>query len=142
MTAQQATSPRAPVSLAPGEGRHYPMGRLHATFKVDAPETDGRCSISEWWLEPHTKGPGAHSHPEDDVFYILEGTMTVFVGGQWIEAPKGSFVLAPGGEPHAFDNRSDAPAGMLNVSYPGPFEPAMDGIATWFRERSDEDADV
>ena len=140
MTAEQRAAPRAPVRLAPGEGRHYEMGPLSATFKADEAETGGRCSISEWWMDPHTKGPGPHSHREDDVFYVLEGTMTVFVDVEWFDAPKGSFVLVPGGVTHTFDNRSDAPAGMLNVSCPGPFEPAMPGIAEWFRQRSPEDS--
>jgi hypothetical protein len=29
---------------------------------------------------------------------------------------------------------------VLNVSVPGDFEPAMEGIAEWFRARSPEDA--
>jgi quercetin dioxygenase-like cupin family protein len=140
MTERKTTMPRAPVRLGPDEGRHYPMGRLSATFKADEAETDGRCSISEWWMDAHTKGPGAHSHPEDDVFYVLEGTMTLFVDGRWFEARKGSFVLIPGGVTHDFENRSEARAGMLNVSYPAPFEPEMPGIAEWFLKRSPEDS--
>ena len=117
------------------------MGRISALFKADGTETAGRYSISEWWLDPHTRGPGAHSHPEDDVFYVLAGTMSFLVSDEWIEAPRGSFVLVPGGVPHAFDNRGDTPAGMLNVSAPGDFEPHMTGIAEWFIERAPADAD-
>jgi mannose-6-phosphate isomerase-like protein (cupin superfamily) len=125
---------RKPVILRPGEGRSYPMGRISAVFKADGDETSNRYSISEWWLEPHTKGPGPHSHPEDDVFFVFEGTMSVFVDGEWIDAPKGSFVLVPGGVTHDFENRSSARAGMLNVSAPGNFEPEMAGISQWFIE--------
>ncbi|MGD0609264.1 MAG: cupin domain-containing protein, partial [Streptosporangiaceae bacterium] len=87
---------RRPVVLGPGEGRAYPMGRISAVFKADGAETGQMYSISEWWLHPHTKGPGAHSHPEDDVFYVLAGTMSVLVGTEWIEATTGSFVVVPG----------------------------------------------
>ena len=131
---------RPPLVLAPGEGRTYEMGRLSAVFKADGAETGGRSSISEWRLDPHTKGPGVHSHPEDDVFFVLEGTMSVFVGDQWFDAPAGSFVLVPGDTPHNFENRGDERTGMLNVSAPGGFEGNMPGIAQWFRERSPEDA--
>ncbi|MGH9046867.1 MAG: cupin domain-containing protein [Acidimicrobiales bacterium] len=82
--------------LAPGEGRDQPMGRISAVFKADGAETAGRYSISEWWLDPHTQGPGAHFHPEDDVFFVLEGTMSLLAGDEWVDAPKGSFVLVPG----------------------------------------------
>lgn len=135
-------SQREPIILPPGGGRAYPMGRLDAIFKADGDETAGRYSISEWWLEPHTKGPGAHSHDEDDVFYVLEGTISFRIGERWVDAPKGSFVLAPGGTPHDFENRTSARAGMLNVSSPGPFEPDMPAIAEWFRDRSDEDSNT
>jgi Cupin domain len=77
------------------------MGPVHAVFKADGDETRGRYSISEWWLEPYTRGPGAHTHEEDDVFFVIEGTMSFFVGGAWIDAPKGSLVIAPGGTAHA-----------------------------------------
>ena len=140
MTDVDRTADRSPVVLAPGEGRRFPMGRLSATFKADGAETAGRYSISEWWLDPHTKGPGTHHHPEDDVFYVLEGTMSVMVGDEWIDAPAGSFVLVPGNVPHDFQNRTDAPAGMLNVGSPGDFEQNMPGIAEWFRERDPSDA--
>lgn len=88
------------------------MGRIGAMFKADGAETNSRYSISEWWLEPNTKGPGAHSHPEDDIFYVIEGTMTILVGERWVDAPKGSFVLAPAGITHDFENRSSARAGV------------------------------
>ena len=122
------------VYRRPGEGRSYPMGRIAAVFLADGDETDARYSISEWWLEPHTKGPGAHSHEEDDVFYVIEGTMSILLGDRWVDAPKGSFVLAPGGMTHDFENRTDQRAGVLNVSAPGGFEPHMPGIAAWFAE--------
>lgn len=123
---------RAPIVLAKGAGRTYPMGRISAIFKADGDETNSAYSISEWWLEPNTKGPGIHSHLEDDVFFVIEGTMSFWVGDHWIDAPAGSFVLAPGGLDHDFENRGEVRAGVLNFSN-GPFEPHMPGIAEWFR---------
>lgn len=109
------------------------MGRISACFKADGDESAASYSISEWWLDPHTQGPGAHAHPEDDVFFVLEGTMSILVGDAWIEAPAGSFVLVPGGITHDFENRSDVRAGLINF-FPGVFEPAMAGIAAWYAE--------
>ncbi len=122
------------IILAPGEGRDYPMGRIRAVFKADGAEVRDRYSISEWWLEPHTQGPGAHNHSEDDAFYVIEGTMSFLLGDKWMDAPKGSFVLAPGGMIHDFENRSGSRAGVLNLSFPGGFEVNMPGIADWFAE--------
>ena len=129
-----ADKPRSALVLQPGQGRSYPMGRIAALFKADGAETAGRYSISEWWLEPHTQGPGAHSHPEDDVFYVIEGVMSFRVGDEWLDAAKGAFVLVPGGVTHDFENRSAARAGALNFSIPGAFEEHMPDIAAWFAE--------
>lgn len=127
-------SSRSALVLRPGEGRAYPMGRISAIFKADGAETASQYSISEWWLEPHTQGPGAHSHPEDDVFFVLEGTLSFLVDSEWIDAPKGSFVLVPGGSTHDFENRSGTRAGALNFSAPGNFEQDMPAIAQWFAD--------
>jgi mannose-6-phosphate isomerase-like protein (cupin superfamily) len=134
VTKSPAVPPRHGIVLAPGEGRSYPMGRISAVFKADGAETAERYSISEWWLEPHTQGPGAHSHAEDDIFYVIEGTMSVLVGDRWVDASRGSFVLVPGGVVHDFQNRGETRAGVLNVSVPGSFEDDMPAIAEWFAE--------
>ena len=140
MTESIKDTSRRAVVLGPGEGRAYPMGPLSAVFKADGAETGGLYSISEWWLDPHTKGPGPHSHPEDDVFYVLAGTMSVLVDTEWVEAGSGSFVLVPGNMTHDFENRGEERAGILNVSAPGDFENHMPGIAQWFRDRSPADS--
>lgn len=137
-----ASSPppeREPLVLRPGDGRGYAMGRISAIFKADQTETAFAYSISEWWLEANTKGPGAHAHPEDDVFFVIEGTMSILVGERWVEAPRGSFVLIPGGVTHDFENRSSSRAGVLNFS-PGPFEQEMPAIAEWFEKHPPGDA--
>ena len=115
------------------------MGRISAVFKADEAESAFKYSISEWWLEPNTQGPGAHSHPEDDVFFVIEGCMSILVASDWFNATAGSFVLIPGGVTHDFENRSASRAGVLNFSS-GPFESDMPGIAEWFREHPPGDA--
>ena len=66
--------------------------------------------------------------------------MSFFVEGQWIDAPRGSFVLVPGGSTHDFENRSPARAGALNFSAPGDFEQHMPDIAQWFADHPPGDA--
>ena len=140
MTTEAASTERDPVVLAPGEGRSYPMGRLSVVFKADGTETAGGYSISEWWLDPHTRGHGAHSHPPDDVFLVLEGTLSFLVGDEWVDAPAGSFILVPGGVTHTFENRGDVRAGVLNISA-ADLEERMPRMADWFLQRSPDEAD-
>ena len=140
MSIQDGPTRRASIFLPPGGGRSYPMGRISAVFKADGDETQRGYSVSEWWLESHTRGPGAHSHDEYDIFYVIEGTMSILVGNRWVDAAKGSFVLAPGGVTHDFENRSSTRAGVLNFSIPGDFEKNMPAIAEWFAENPPKNA--
>ena len=123
-------SAREPVILTPGAGRAYPMGRIRAVFKADGDETAQAYSISEWWLDANTKGPGAHAHRGRRLLRH-RGTMSLLVGEQWVDAPAGSFVLIPGGVTHGFENRSDRRAGVLSFSSK-VFELEMEAIVQWF----------
>ena len=101
---------------------------------------DSHYSVSEWWLDANSTGPGPHHHEKDDLFYVLEGTMSILVDDRWIDATKGAFVLIPGGTTHSFENRSRARAGMLSLSYPGDFEDELPGFVEWFKENPAGDA--
>jgi len=129
-----------PIIMPPGGGRIYLMGRITAMFKADGPETGRAYSVSEWWMEPNTKGPGAHSHKADHVWYVIEGTMSVLVGEEWIDAPQGTHVVIPGGIVHDFENRSMKRAGILNFNSPGGFEDDIPAISNWFAENPPGDA--
>lgn len=130
-----AKKTRPAIVLPAGKGRRYDKGAMRAVFKADGAETGQRYSISEWWLEPNTPGPGAHSHEhEDDGFYVIEGTAHFLIGKRWIKAPRGTFVCAPAGVTHDFANRTKQKVGILNVSIPGGFEKDMPAIVQWFRE--------
>lgn len=121
--------------LGPEQGRVYELGKMRAVFKADGAETGDRYSVSEWWLEPHTSGPGAHSHEaNDEIFLVIEGRPSVLVGDQWIDVEQGSFLRIPAGTTHDFENRSDARAGLFNVFIPGGFEQNMPAIVEWFRQ--------
>jgi len=128
-------SPRAPVVLPTRKGRIYNMPSMQAVFKADGRETNDRYSVSEWWLKPRSKGPGAHSHEDnDEIFHVLAGTMSILVGENWIDAGPGTLVIIPAGMTHDFENRTDSEAGLLNVFIPGGFEEKMPAIVQWFAD--------
>jgi quercetin dioxygenase-like cupin family protein len=127
---QDAPAARRPVVIAPDQGRLYPMGRMRAVFKADGDQTADRYSVSEWWLEPRTRGPGdMHAHEEDHLFYVLAGIVSLCLDGVWSHAPQGAYVVIPGGTPHTFENRGDVPAGFMSFNTPGGFEARMPDIA-------------
>jgi mannose-6-phosphate isomerase-like protein (cupin superfamily) len=120
---------REPIIVLPDQGRDYPMGRIRAMFKADGDETAGRYSVSEWWLEPCTRGPDVHAHAEDHVYYVLAGTLSVCLNDDWSQLQQGSCVVIPGGTPHSFENRASIRAGFLSFNSPGGFEERMKDIA-------------
>ncbi len=123
------------IILGPDEGRHYACGPMRAVFKADLEETGNRYCVSEWWVEPRKTGPGPHSHEaNEELFYVVEGTMSFLVGEEWIDAKKGTFLRIPAGVTHDFQNRTDHPACALNIFIPGGFEEMMPMIVKWFED--------
>lgn len=118
------TSPaRKPLLITPGHGRQYAVDGATAVFIADGAETDSRYSVSEWTYQPGTGGPGAHAHGGlDHVFYVIEGALSVFVDGEWLDAPQGSYVVVTGGTDHDFANRGQVVTRFINFDVPGGFE--------------------
>jgi mannose-6-phosphate isomerase-like protein (cupin superfamily) len=126
--------PGGVLFVPPGFGRHYGCGPMESMFLADGDETGDRYSVSIWRVDPHQPGPGAHSHAaNEELFYVIEGTMTFRVGEHWVDAPAGTFVRVPIGVTHDFENRTCDRAGVLNVFIPGGFEAQMPEIVEWFR---------
>lgn len=123
------------IILKTGQGRKYNCGTMTAIFKADEDETNEKYSISEWWLQPNSTGPGAHRHEiNDEIFYVLEGTTSFLIGENWIDAEKGTFIRIPAKTMHDFANRTDKNTGILNLFIPGGFERNMPEIVKWFEE--------
>ncbi len=126
--------PPGAIVLGPGEGRHYDCGPMQSAFLADGQESGNRYSVSIWWVSPGKLGPGAHSHAaNEELFYVIEGTMTFLVGDQYVDAGPGTFIRVPAGVVHDFENRTGERAGVLNVFIPGGFEAEMPAIVEWFR---------
>jgi mannose-6-phosphate isomerase-like protein (cupin superfamily) len=124
-----------PIILRANEGRKYNCGPMKAIFKADEEETKAGYSVSEWWIDPHSDGPGAHLHEHnDEVFYVLEGNISILVGEEWIDAEKGAFLRIPANTMHDFMNRTGSIAGLLNFYIPGGFERNMPAIVKWFED--------
>jgi mannose-6-phosphate isomerase-like protein (cupin superfamily) len=109
---------------------------MQSVFLADGAETGDRYSVSIWWVDPGKPGPGAHAHAaNEELFYVVEGTMTFLVGDRHVDAVAGTFLRIPAGVTHDFENRTTARAGALNVYIPGGFEADMPAIVEWFRSQ-------
>ena len=110
----------APIALQPGEGdARWFLGAL-GTIKSAAETTDGRVAVLEF-LWPQGGGSPLHVHRnEDEWFYVIEGELTLWVGGDVVVAPAGSLVYGPRDIPHTFLVTSTV-ARFLMVTEPAPF---------------------
>lgn len=130
-----------PLVVKPNEGRVYSMGRMSAIFKADGNETtNNNLSVSEWWLEPNTEGPHNHEHTEDHLFYVIEGSLSVYLDERWFVADKGSYIYIPSGNTHGFKNQSDKKVGFMSINTPGGFEAVVPGIVDYFNKNPLGDA--
>jgi len=93
------------------------LARVH----VAAEETDGRSSLVEL-AGPRGDMPPLHVHHRDDeTFYVLDGTLTLFQPGAEIVLDAGSAFRAERGIPHAYRVESET-ARWLAISEPGGFD--------------------
>ena len=123
------------IILKSGQGRMYQCGTMTAIFKADEDETREKYSVSEWWLEPNSPGPGAHLHEEnDEIFYVIAGKPAVLVGDKWVDTQVGDFLRIPAKTLHDFTNNTDEKCALLNFFIPGGFERNMPAIVKWFEE--------
>lgn len=65
-------------------------------------------------LDPVGTGVPPHVHPkQDEHIYVMEGVYTLYLDGEWTTAGPGDTVRLPMGLPHAYYNKSEAPAKSL-----------------------------
>ncbi len=114
-----------------GENPRLQLLAGSSEWRVRHGETGGQFCIFETVI-PHNGGVPMHRHPEDEVFYLLEGRMSFArmsgAGEEWMSAEPGDCVHVPGNEWHAFRNPATQPARMLTIS--------MSALGAFFEEAS------
>lgn len=103
--------------IGPDEGRTYNV--LGAQVRVCS---SGRADQLLFADHPVPAGYGVPLHvhrDEDELFYIVEGELTLLGKDGETVAGAGSFVHLPRGVPHGFANRSGKAARMLVLATPG-----------------------
>lgn len=119
------------VLLGPGEGERHATGpSSELVIKVGGDVTGGTFFLGENTVPAGFPGPPLHRHKQlCDMFYVLEGTLTVHIEDETHLAPPGTFVCAPPGVAHTFSNPSDTPVRFLNFSTPAGWENYMRDLA-------------
>jgi quercetin dioxygenase-like cupin family protein len=97
----------------------------HMHFHATAKDSGGAVTVVEQTMAEGFSPPRhVHAH-ESAVIVVLEGALTVEIGGEQRKVHASESVFLPRGIPHTF--RADAPARILEVTTPG-------GIDTFYSE--------
>src|ERR687894_3195398 len=92
------TAPQSPTAL--GQPRWF-FGML-AEVRASAAETGGQYTLVEMTAPPGLEAPLHVHYTEDEGFYVLDGRVTVMVGGETVELDAGEHAFGPRNIPHRF----------------------------------------
>jgi len=96
---------------------------------VRGEETTGSCGLVETVEERGAHPPRHLHHREDETLYVIEGSLRVWVAGEWVEAPAGTALFLPRGVEHALLAKSEK-ARVLSFFAPAGFERFYGEMAT------------
>jgi mannose-6-phosphate isomerase-like protein (cupin superfamily) len=117
-----------PIALARDEGETLWFLGFLATIKASAETTGGRVAVIEQRASRGAGSPLHVHHREGEWFYVLEGELAIWAGGQLVEASAGSFVYGPPDVPHTFTVTSPE-ARFLVGAEPAGFERFIRAVA-------------
>ncbi len=104
------------------------IGGFGTRFLAGAEHTGGAYALIEHTLEPGLLGAPPHRHArEDEVSYVLSGTLMVWRAGSLTAAGPGTVVAKPRGDWHTFWNAGPEPVRFLELISPPAF-------AAYFRD--------
>ena len=123
-----------PVLTGPGAGRTVTKSCGSSTeLKLAGEQAGGDWAVVEWHLHAGDEPP-IHTHTrEDETLYVLDGSITAFVGDERIDVEAGSYAALPKNVPHGLTVRGDEARLLITL------EPA--GAEYFLVPRDDGDAD-
>ena len=111
----------AGYALQKDEGRTYDWHGHLFTIKAAEAETGGTLAFWEFTTKKGDE-PDDHTHDDvDEIFYILEGSLTIRCGGDEFKVSDGGFVYLPRNVQHGYTIHNDGPVRFLALSTPSDF---------------------
>lgn len=129
-SAQLATS--SATIITPERAKLYSMmAQGEARLLVTGEQSQGAFYLGDFKEFPGFLTP-LHRHPKtDQQFYVLEGVLSMYLGGRWLDFTPGTLGLVPRGMPHAEGNHTTENARFIGSGNPAGFEklfPAVDNL--------------
>ena len=124
--------------IQPGEGIEYEWSSDHIFVKTIGNLADGRVSMVEDTMKPgfHL---GRHHHKQTtEIFYILEGELTLIFDDEMVAATAGTTIDIPPNVWH--EAKSENGAKMLSIFSPAGFEDYLAQMKTLTDEQFADEA--
>jgi mannose-6-phosphate isomerase-like protein (cupin superfamily) len=121
------------VVHGPGEGVEEIVagdGESRLLIKAGGRTGEGTVLVAETAIAARFPGPPPHRHDRHvDSFFVLDGTLTLLLGDEEVEAAAGSYGAVPPDNVHTFSNPGDSKVRVLNLMAPGGFEEFIKAVA-------------
>lgn len=115
--------------IEPGGGKLVDLGGLGVHFKVRGEQTGGAFAVVEHPVSPAIiVEPHVHRY-EDELSYVLQGTLWARVGNQEMELVTGSYLWKPRNVLHSFWNPGPESARIIETISPAGFENLFEQVA-------------
>ena len=114
-----ARTPLQPAIVTPKQALSIKPFGLEMRVLLSTEATGGAISVIMAWHKPG-EGPPDHVHfSQEEMFFIVEGTYELTIGGETSTVGPGTIVFIPRNVVRRFRNIGDATACMLDWSLPG-----------------------
>ncbi len=112
-----------PKVVLPEDGEVFDFGGLGVRWKVEGADTGRRFAIVHHPMAPHALAAPLHyHHNEDELSYVLKGTLGALLGDDVVTAGPGAWVFKPRLQWHTFWNAGDTPCEIIEIISPAGFE--------------------
>lgn len=124
-----ARTPLQPAIVTPKQALSIKPFGLEMRVLLTTEATGGAISVIMAWHKPG-EGPPDHVHySQEEMFFIVEGTYELTLGGQTSTVGPRTIVFIPRNVMHRFKNVSETTARMLDWSLPGGQDHYFEAVA-------------
>lgn len=109
---------RQSIAIGPNEGPTFWILDLPGRAKATGQQTGGAFGLVEVDCPAGYATPLHIHYLEDEALYVLEGRLSVCVGGQWVAVIAGGYISLPRDIAHGFRVAGEAPARVLCLTVP------------------------
>jgi len=95
------------------------VGEVRKVFQAPTATLDElECHITT--LKPGESPHPPHQHPDEEIFFLKEGTVEALVAGKTVRVGPGSIVFQAANQPHTLKNVGDTPATYIVLKWNSP----------------------